>query len=52
MKGLKNDVAAKIDRIGEKIVKTSFLIDPLTGQKIFPQNSDFFHIKIDAASSN
>lgn len=52
MKDLKGDKVAKIARESVRVIKKKFLIDPKTGNRIFPKNSDFFFITLDATSSN
>ena len=49
---LKADEVVKIDRSNKRIVRKSFLIDPSTGKKIYPQNADFFQILVDTTKSN
>lgn len=52
MVDLKKDKVPSNDVRNVRVVKKKFLIDPDTGLRIFPKNSDYFFITLDATSSN
>jgi len=51
MIGLKKDKELSKRKI-KRVVRKSFLIDPLTGKKIYPKNAEFFQILVDDTKSN